>query len=58
MEFLGSAKSKKTKNENSKNVPNLDINEVVLVHCNVVNINYKKNQESCTHLCQISHLVN
>ena len=40
---LGSAKSKITENENGVNVPNLEITEVVLVHCNIVNNNYQHN---------------
>ena len=43
MELLGSTKSKITKNENGENVPNLEITEVVLVHCNIVNNNYQQN---------------
>ena len=35
----GSTKSKITKNESSENIPNLEITEVVLTHCNVVNNN-------------------
>ena len=40
MKLLGSTKSKITKNENGKNVPYLGINDVVLIHCNVVNNNH------------------
>ena len=40
MKILGSTKSKITKNENGKNVPYLGINDVVLIHCNVVNNNH------------------
>ena len=43
MKLLGSTKSKITKNENGENVPNLEITEVVLVHCNIVNNNYQQN---------------
>ena len=43
IKLLGSAKSKITKNENGENVSNLEINEVVLVHCNIVNNNYQQN---------------
>ena len=42
MKLLGSTKRKLTKNENSDNVPNLEIIEVVLVHCNINN-NYQQN---------------
>ena len=41
MKLLGSTKSKVTKNENGENVPNLEITELVLVHCNIVNNNYQ-----------------
>ena len=37
MKLLGSAKNKRTKNENDENVLCLEITEVVLVHCNIVN---------------------
>ena len=40
--LLGSIKSKITKNENEKNVPLLEIVEVVLVHCNIVVHNYQQ----------------
>ena len=43
MKFLGSTKSKTTKNENGENVLNLAITEEVLVHCNIVNSNYQQN---------------
>ena len=40
MKLLGSTKSKMTKDETSENVPHLEITEVILVHCNIVNSNY------------------
>ena len=40
MEVLGSTKSKITKDKNGANVPYLEIKEVVLIHCNVVNSSY------------------
>ena len=40
MKLLGNTRSKITKNEYGKNVPNLEITEAVLVHCNIVNNNY------------------
>ena len=43
MTLLGSANSKITKNENGKNVPHLEITEVVLVHCNIVDNNCQQN---------------
>ena len=41
MKLLGNTKSKITKDENGENVPHLDITEVVLVHCNIVNNDYE-----------------
>ena len=43
MKLLGSTKTKITKDRNSKNIPYLDITEVVLIHCNVVNNSYQQN---------------
>ena len=37
MKWLGSTKSKITKDKNGENVPYLEITEVVLIHCNVAN---------------------
>ena len=42
MKLLGSTKSKIIKNENGENVPCLEITEVVLIHCNVVNNSYQQ----------------
>ena len=42
MKLLGSNKRKITKDKNGENVPNLEIMEVALVHCNIVNNNYQK----------------
>ena len=38
--LLGNTKNKITKNKNDKNAP-LEITEVVLVHCNIVNNDYQ-----------------
>ena len=43
MKLLGSTKSKIRKDKNGENVPYLEIIEVVLVHCNIVNNNYQQN---------------
>ena len=40
MKLLGSTKSKTNKDENGENVPHLEISEVILVHCNIVNNDY------------------
>ena len=42
MKLLGSAKSKITKNKNGENVPHLEVVELVLVHCNLVNNDYQQ----------------
>ena len=43
MKLLGSTKSKITKNENGENVLHLEITELVLIHCNIVNNDYQQN---------------
>ena len=43
MKLLGSTNSKITKDKNGENVPHLEIVEVVLVHCNLVNKDYQQN---------------
>ena len=41
MKLLGSTKSKITKDKNGENFPHLEIVELVLIHCNLVNNNYQ-----------------
>ena len=43
MKLLGSTENKITKDKNGENVPHLEITEVVLVHCNIVNNDYQQN---------------
>ena len=43
MNLPGSTKSKIRVDENGENVPYLEITEVVLVHCNIVNNTYQEN---------------
>ena len=43
MKSLGITKSNTIKDENGKNVPCLEITDVILVYCNIVNNNYQKN---------------
>ena len=43
MKLLGSAESKINKHRNGENIPHLEIVEVVLVHCNLVNNDYLQN---------------
>ena len=42
MKLLPSTENKITKDKNGKNVPHLKITEVVLVHCNIANIDYQQ----------------
>ena len=42
MKLLGSTESKITKNKNGENVPHLEVVELVLVHCNLVNNDYQQ----------------
>ena len=42
MKLLESTESKTTKDKNGENVPHLEITEVVLVHCNMVNNDYQQ----------------
>ena len=43
MKLLRSTKSKITKDKNGENVPYLEIVELVLIHCNLVDNNYQQN---------------
>ena len=43
MKLLGSTESKITKDKNDENVPHLEIVDIVLIHCNIVNNNYQQN---------------
>ena len=42
MKLVRSTKSKITKGKNGENVPHLEITEIVLVHCNIVNKDYQQ----------------
>ena len=42
MKLLGSTESKIIKDENGENVPHLEIVELALIHCNIVNNNYQQ----------------
>ena len=42
MELLGSTENKLTKDKNGENLPHLEITEVVLVHCDIVNNDYQQ----------------
>ena len=57
MKLLGSIENKITKDTNGENLQHLEITEVVLFHCNIVNNDTNKIQEFYIHLFQINHLV-
>ena len=42
MKLFGSTENKITKDKNGENVPHLEITEVVLVHCDIVNSDYQQ----------------
>ena len=42
MKLLGSTENKITEDKNGENVPHLEITEVVLVHCTIVNNDYQQ----------------
>ena len=42
MKLLGSTESKITKDKNGENVPHLEVVELVLVHCNLVDNDYQQ----------------
>ena len=42
MKLLGSTESKINKDKNGENVPHLEINKVVSVHCNIDNNDYQQ----------------
>ena len=46
MKLLGSTKNKITKDKNGENLPHLEITEVVLVHCNIVNNDYQQDSRA------------
>ena len=43
MKLIGSTESKITKDKNGGNAPHLEIVELVLIHCNIVNNKYQQN---------------
>ena len=49
MKLIGSTENNITKDENGENMPRLEITEVVLVHCYIVNNDYEQDSRvSCT----------
>ena len=56
MKLLGSTENKITKDKNGENVPHLEITEVVLVHCGIVNNDYQQESRVLYTLFQINRL--
>ena len=51
MALLGSTKNRINKDKNGENVPHLEINEVVLIHCKIVNNDYRQDSRVlCTFI--------
>ena len=46
MKLFGSTIGKITKNKNGENVPRLEVVELVLVHCNLVNNDYQQDSRT------------
>ena len=53
MKLLGSTESKITKGRNAENVPHLEITELVLVHCSIVNDDHQQD----SRMFQVNHSV-
>ena len=60
MKLLQSTEKKTTKDKNGENVPQLEVIEVVVVQCNIVNNDHQHDsrKESCIYSFAINHLVN
>ena len=58
MKLLGITKRKINKDKNGENIPHLEITEVVLIHCNIVNNDYHQDSRVLYTLFLINHLVN
>ena len=56
MKVLGKTESRVTKVKNDENGLQLEITEVVLFHCNIINNQYQHDSVLCTFF-QIKHLV-
>ena len=55
--LLGSTENKRTKEKNGENVPHLEIRELVLVHCDIVNTDYQQDSRYYIRLFPINRLV-
>ena len=57
MKLLGSTENKITKDKNGKIVLHIEITEVVLVQCNIVNSDYQQDSRVLYTLFEINRLV-
>ena len=57
MKLLGSTENKRDKDRNGENKPHLEITEVILVNCNIVNNDYQQDSRFLYTLFQINHLL-
>ena len=57
IKFYGSTKKLIDKTQNAENVPSLEVVEVVLVQCNLVDNQHKKNLKYYTLLCPINFML-
>ena len=46
MKLLGSTVSKITKDKNGENLPHLEVVELVMIHCNLVNNDYQQDSRT------------
>ena len=58
MQLLGSSKKEIDHDEDGQLVPKIENDDVVLIHCNVVNNTLNQNLEYCILLYQLNNLVN
>ena len=58
MKLPGRTKNKITNNKNGQNVPHCENNEVVLVHCNIVNNDYQQDSRVLFTFILVSRLAN
>ena len=55
--LLGRTENKRTKEKNGENVQHLEIRELVLVHCDIVNTDYQQDSRYYIRLFPINRLV-
>ena len=51
MKLLGNSQNKITKDKDGENVPHLEVVELVLVHCNLVNNDYQEVINNIIYIC-------